>query len=197
MKNRQIIGIAGYSGSGKSTLARLIADRLSYSLLDVDLFAKDIMIKSSSIKKALIESFGQNILNGNDINFKVLGELAFRDWDSILRLNSVVHPILLEKLKIDIDKNESERIVVDAALISYWGIEGWFDSLYWIHLDKDIRIQRISERVKDLSLEELNRRFDIQESLFSEPSDKWRILENSLDIESLYSRFISLEENNE
>ncbi len=197
MKNRHIIGIAGYSGCGKSTLARLIADKLNFSLIDVDVLAKEVMNNSSEIKKELEENFGNNVLDGNVINFKILGEIVFHKKDSILKLNSIVHPKLLEELKKKIDSDKSGRIVVDAALISYWKIEKWFNTLYWIHLNKDIRIQRIKERVKDLSIMELHRRFEIQESLFPEPTGEWNILENSSDIERLYSGFICLEENNE
>lgn len=193
--NGKIIGIAGYSGSGKSTLAKIVAERQSYSLIDVDSFAKEIMSGNIHIKKDLERIFGPGVVSDNLIDFKLLGEKAFKSKESILSLNSIVHPFLIKKLKQCIDEKSNNGIIIDAALISYWRVEEWFDSLIWVSLDRVKRLDRTIERVKEISYNELEKRFSIQESLFSEPVGRWHKIENSSDIENLYNRFMNLEEN--
>lgn len=193
--NKRVIGIAGYSGSGKSTLSEIISKRKNYFLINVDSLAKEIMENSSSIIIKLKESFGEDICVSGKIDFSALGTIAFSDRKSLLTLNSIVHPSLLKELKNQIDKQSQGGVVVDAALISYWEIESWFDSLYWVKLSREERLGRIIRRVKNLSLEELNKRFEIQETLFEEPSGIWKIIDNSSDIEGFYNRFLDLEEN--
>lgn len=194
MKNGRVIGIAGYSGSGKSTLAKLIADRNRLKLIDVDLLAKEVMQREQSIIVSLSENFGEGVIANNGIDFSILGKKVFNNKDAILKLNSIVHPVLLKILKEEIDKESEFGVVVDAALISYWEIEDWFNSLYWVHLSKDLRLFRIKKRVPNLLEEDIKQRFEIQESLFNEPENGWQILNNNLDIEVLYQRYLDLEE---
>lgn len=194
MINGKIIGIAGYSGSGKSTLAKIVAERHNYQLIDVDALAKEIMSESINIRQDLQKAFGADVFHKGRINFCYLGEKAFKNRNSILTLNSIVHPILIDELKKHIDNGSKDGIIIDAALISYWKIEEWFDFLIWVRLSREKRLNRIENRVKDIQREELEKRFIIQESLFSEPSGKWNTIENSSDIEDLYIKFLDLKE---
>lgn len=193
--DKRVIGIAGYSGSGKSTLAKIVSEKYALALVDVDLLAKDIMQRDVSIINEIEKQFGGDIISSKGINFGALGEKAFSSRENIIKLNSIVHPTLIRELKNCIEVKKSDGVIIDAALISYWGIEDWFDTLYWVKLSRELRFERVKERVSGLSDAELERRLDIQESLFNEPSLPWKTINNQSSVKDLYSAFLSLEEN--
>jgi dephospho-CoA kinase len=64
---------------------------------------------------------------------------------------------------------DNRLCILDAALIPYWKIEGWFDNVYWIEASEEIRFKRIAEG-SSITSEELRKRIDLQRELFAEPA---------------------------
>lgn len=190
---KKIVGISGYSGSGKSTLAKNIAQDKNVELIDVDFLAKELMNSDKNILGMLEKTFGANVLNDSGVDFKKLGEVAFKTEDNLMLLNEIVHPPLLEKLRKRINKTSYQELIIDAALIPYWKIENWFNELYWINVDRDIRINRIMNRVKNLSIDDIRNRLKIQESLFQVPEKGWMIIENSSSEDRMYQKYLEME----
>jgi dephospho-CoA kinase len=171
------VGIAGYMGCGKSTGARILA-RTNGTVIDADLVAKDLMNRDDAIRKGLIGSFGEAVIKEKGILFDALGEVAFRSFKSLLTLNGIVHPKLLELLNKEISGCGARVCILDAALISYWQIEHWFDVLYWIQASEDIRLKRLIQKAA-LAAETVKKRMQLQQKLFTEPKKgKWNILLN-------------------
>ncbi len=172
------IGIAGYMGSGKSTCARHVScyDGI---VIEADSVAKKMMNTNSAIKKKITEAFGAGIISDNNIHFTILGGIVFRSLENILLLNRIVHPPLLDHLKKSFAELNGQLRILDAALISYWRIEEWFDILLWIHAPLEVRLKRLLEK-SELSQDELIVRMNLQQELFSEPiGGKWKIISNA------------------
>ncbi len=161
------IGIAGYMGSGKSTCAGFFS-QYDATVINADTVAKEMMDSETAIRKRLRKLFGDTIFNNNTIDYTTLGVFAFESLDTLRQLNAIVHPPLLERLQSICTDSNDALCVCDAALISYWGIEDWFDTLLWVHASRDIRLKRL-QRKGTLSTDELVKRIDLQETLFKEP----------------------------
>jgi dephospho-CoA kinase len=171
------IGIAGYMGAGKSTAARFL-QASACVVIDADREAKLLMSSDRRIRDSLMREFGPSITTGPEINFSVLGDLAFATVDGMKRLNACVHPLLLERLKRMFVADEARVRVLDAALIPMWGIESWFDALVWIRSSPQLRLQRLRSK-SPLSEAVLRTRMSVQESFFREPSaGAWTIIDN-------------------
>ena len=73
-----IICICGKSGSGKSTISnelkKVYGDKLLH--VEIDKLGHDAL-SEKSVKKELINCFGENILDNNDIDRKKLGDIVF------------------------------------------------------------------------------------------------------------------------
>ena len=171
------IGVAGYMGCGKSTSAKYLS-RDSGTIIDADSFAKDMMNSNTKIKKKLAKSFGSNVLCENRILFDVLGEIVFSSLQNLRTLNTIVHPPLLKRLHSKITEYDNKLYIVDAALISYWKIEEWFDILFWIETSEEMQLRRLAGKTAVTS-EELKKRIKLQRELFVKPKEgKWIAISN-------------------
>jgi len=177
-------------GAGKTTYTGLLCSALrnsgvSVTLIDADVQAKTIMRSDASLPKKLVESFGESVVKDGEIVFASLGKLAFGSMLSLRRLNNIVHPLLLERLKKLIFSMDADCVVCDAALLPLWPVTEWFDSLFWIKSSFDQRRARLLKKV-NLTNEEITARMMLQQELIAEPRKApWNIISNQGTIEEL------------
>ncbi len=142
-----IIGLTGQIGSGKSSAARVLAS-FGAIVLDADQIGRQVVDESPVLLRKLVKVFGSAILKKDgSLNRKRLARLAFADDVSRDRLNELVHPYLLRKLRhhVRLLKAQSRPLVIDAALLLNWGMEREVDVVLVVHAPRAIRIRRISK----------------------------------------------------
>ncbi|MFA6470629.1 MAG: dephospho-CoA kinase [Candidatus Latescibacterota bacterium] len=158
-----ILGITGCPGSGKSVVSKVVASK-GWKLIDADLIGREVVEQDEAILKELTHTFGADII-GQDgkLDRRLLARRAFVDVENTRKLNYVVHPVLLEKIKkiIRAERIAGAHAVVDCALIYEWGIEGLFDRVVCIRAREDIRKMRLINR-DGRSDEEVERIFAAQ-----------------------------------
>ena len=86
-----LVGITGGIGSGKSTLSSIFY-HLGYKIYNSDDRAKHLMNFNEKIKKDLIDSFGERVYDKNELNKKYLSKRIFNDSEALRKINSIVHP---------------------------------------------------------------------------------------------------------
>ena len=90
--------LAGAMGSGKSTVARLFEDE-GARILDADALAHDLLREETWIARSLADVLGEAVLDEEgQADRKKIGELVFSDPEARRRLESLLHPLVLEKL---------------------------------------------------------------------------------------------------
>ena len=143
-----VIGLTGGTGSGKTEVARVLQKRGGI-IVSGDRIGKEVVEQNPQVLKKLVKVFGREILNENGrLNRRKLGSLAFSSEKNQKRLNQIVHPHLLKELKKRITsakKTEAEGkfLVVDAALISEWGLEKELDMTVLVASPVKLRLQRL------------------------------------------------------
>jgi len=182
-----VIGIAGGIATGKTEVAKLFAKRGAI-IISGDELGREVVEENLQVLKELVEVFSEEILNEKgELNRRKLAQLAFQDPTSKQKLNEIIHPHLLEKLKgrlTQLRKKEGEKlVVVDAALIPDWGIKDWLDYLVIVDCTYDNQLQRLKQR----GLSEKEAKDRIASQL---PSDKKRevadyLIENDGTLEEL------------
>jgi len=145
-----VIGIAGGIATGKTEVARLFANRGAV-IISGDELGREVVEENPEALKELVEVFSEEILDENGrLNRRKLAQLAFRDPVSKKKLNDIIHPHLLRRLKerlTQLRKKEKEKlVVVDAALIPDWGIKDWLDYLVIVDCTYENQLQRLKER---------------------------------------------------
>ena len=110
-----IIGICGKSGCGKSTLARTLIEHYENAFhLDIDKVGHKALM-NQEVKSELIKSYGIDILNGENIDRKKLGEIVFNSRLEMKNLSDITW----KYMQIEIDKfllDNKDKIII---LFSY------------------------------------------------------------------------------
>ncbi len=142
-QERLLVGIGGNMGSGKSTVANELR-RYGAKVIDADEMGWSILAKGTDEYHQLVKSFGRGILTktGN-IDRRALGKLAFASRASLARLNAIVQPALLGKVRAEIDRNRKGLVVVDAALLFAWGLDREVDVAILVTAADRLKIKRL------------------------------------------------------
>jgi dephospho-CoA kinase len=143
------VAITGGIGSGKSTFANYIASK-GYVVINADEISKDILASDKSIIKKVIKEFGSDSYKDGKINKKFIATRVFSNPAKLNKLNSILHPQVLQKIDSLIEKKyKNEKIVfIEAALIYEADIEKKFNYVVLITADFNIRLKRSVESGK-------------------------------------------------
>jgi dephospho-CoA kinase len=165
-----VIGLTGGTASGQTTVGKIMAEKGAF-VISADKLSKKIIDDDPDIRKKLITAFGNKILDDDGkLNRRKLGEIVFLDADALETLDSIVHPVLLNllKLKIEQAKKEHEIIVVDAALLVEAEILDWFDKIIVVYADVEKRLRRVIERdnlSRDIAMGRINSQIPLKEKI--------------------------------
>lgn len=151
------IGMTGGIGCGKNTAADIFKE-LGFFVIDSDEISRKVMQVNGRAYKDVVNHFGRKILNPDKtINRGELGKIVFSDKAAKEKLESIVHPAIFIEEKIMrsniFAKNSKAVIITHAALMIETESYKNYDALIVITADKDVRIKRIMERDKHISLE--------------------------------------------
>ncbi|MFA7288436.1 MAG: dephospho-CoA kinase [Melioribacteraceae bacterium] len=157
-----LVGITGGIGSGKSLASQMLKEN-GYPVLDADTISKELVNTDSVIKSSLIKEFGELTYKEDKLNAKYLSDKVFGDERKLKTLNSITHPIIINKLKeLAAGLALNNKIVfVESALIFEADFEDVFDYLILIFTEKDKRIERVMDRDK-VSEKEVEKRINSQ-----------------------------------
>ena len=180
-----VIGLTGGIGTGKSTVVRRLIEK-GYPVIDTDIISKEIIEKEEIIIK-INEELGDVLDYNGKINRKKLGQIVFKDKKKLNVLNSIMHPIILNEMRKQInEKNKLHNIIiVDVPLLFEINIEKEFDLILLVYSTKEIQLKRIMERdnrTKEEALNIINSQMDLE--LKKKKSDY--ILKNNNTLKDLY-----------
>jgi len=144
-QERLLVGIGGNMGSGKSTVASELK-RYGAKIIDADEMGWSILAKGTDEYHRLVKTFGRGILTktGN-IDRRALGKIAFASRANLAKLNAIVHPILLDRVRKEIDRNRKGLVVVDAALLFAWGMDKEVDVAILVTAADRLKIKRMTD----------------------------------------------------
>jgi dephospho-CoA kinase len=150
-----LIGITGGIGSGKSTVSQIIS-HLGYKVYNSDVRAYEIINDNKLVKEKLIKSFGLDIYENSSLNKEYVSKLIFNNESAKIKINSIVHPEVIEDFKNWVKVNNKEKILFkESALLFESGSYQELDKVIYVYCDKKIRIERIIKRDRHRSINQI------------------------------------------
>ena len=168
--NPYLIGITGGIGSGKSTVSQIIS-HLGYKVYNSDARAHEIINDNKLIKDKLIESFGSDIYQGSKLNKRYVSKLIFNDESVKNKINSIVHPEVIDDFKNWVKENIIEKFLFkESALLFESSSYKDLDRTVYVYSDRKIRIERVKKRDPHRSRNEIEK--IIQNQISSDEANK-------------------------
>lgn len=169
-KNKTIVGLTGQSGAGKSNVSRVFKRR-GFFVIDADVVARKITSRQEVIK-ILGENFGQEILNGDELNRKALASIVFSDKRQLARLDDLLFPIICKDIIEIIANCGKPYVLLDAPQLFESGLNKICDKIIAAVSPRDILIWRITSRDK-ITKEDAEKRLNSQlpQEFFIENAD--------------------------
>jgi len=174
-----VIGITGRAGSGKTQFCSFLKEK-GWKIIEADRIGWELL-KRDEIKTEILKAFGNSVFENNEVSRSELSSLVFTSVDKLKILNRIVHPVLLEELKKQIEQIHEGIVVVDAALIPEWGIGDWF---YRMVLLKSNRWKE-NLRKRGIPDEIINGLEKIQKDIDNYNGENVIVIENNGSIEEL------------
>lgn len=143
-KDKFLIGLTGNMGCGKSTVANFFekwglkvirADEVGHLLLDEE-----------KVRKELVRAFGEDILDKDKISRRKLRRKVCGCEEKITLLNSILHPLIKEKIWQEI--KDEKVAVIEAALVFETGWDFFMRKMVTVYCSREKQLKRIKEARK-------------------------------------------------
>lgn len=142
-----VIGVTGSIATGKSTVTKYLLE-LGYPVIDSDKIVHNLLMNNEIIQE-IEKEFGKDYIIDGVVVRSELAKLIFNDEEARQKLNSIVHPKVINKINEQI-KNYSVRgsnlIFVDIPLLYEEGLEYLVDRVIVVRVSEEIQLTRLVKR---------------------------------------------------
>lgn len=159
------IGLTGGIGSGKSTAARRFAE-LGAKVYHADELSRHALDPGAVCFDQVVSAFGEEILLPDGaIDRKKLGTIVFGSEEKRQKLNSIIHPYVINELlalaQRDFQAERNYIAVFEVPLLFESGMDAYMDKNIVVSCERESRIARVMER-DGLSREQVEARMRAQ-----------------------------------
>jgi len=142
-----VLGLVGPAGSGKSTVARALA-AAGARVLDADRIGHEVTDGDADVRHALVAEYGADVYGPDGrLDRARVAAKVFRDPAALARLNALVQPRILARLRAGIADavrtGFAGAVVVDAALLLDWGFEKECDAVIAVVAPQELQVARL------------------------------------------------------
>ena len=179
------IGLTGQTGAGKGWVCESLR-ALGFKIIDSDSVARALTKKGSPLLTELQSAFGSDILESGELNRALLAKRAFADKISTEKLNSIMHPAIIEECK----KQSDIPCVLDAPQLFEAKAEKECYKIICVCANEEKRINRIMRR-DNITEEQARQRISAQfdEKYYIDHSD-FVIYNNGEDVNEQINRIL-------
>lgn len=141
----KVLGLTGGIGSGKTTVAGFFKE-LGVPVYIADDEAKKLMNSDPEVQKQIKKIFGEEAYKNGSLDRKFLAAKVFKDRNLLEQLNSIVHPAVGKHFLKWKQRQDSEYVVYEAAILFEKGGYKKCDHNLLITAPLGVRVERLIER---------------------------------------------------
>lgn len=140
------IGLTGGIGSGKSEVSRRLAARGAV-VIDADRIAREVVEPGTVGLARVVAAFGDEVLRADgSLDRERLGAVVFADSERLAVLNSIVHPLVGERVAELQARAPADAIVVyDVPLLVENNLAPMYDAVIVVDASDEVRVARLAE----------------------------------------------------
>lgn len=165
-----IIGLTGGIACGKSAVAETLQRYCNAVTLDIDKVTRWLLEPSGTLFDIYVRHFGGYVVTREGVlNRRLIGEIIFNHPDERDWINSVAHPILLNKARdflVDCAEAGAGLVILEVPLLFEAGWEFLFDEIWAVYTKRQTQIRRLMRRdnlTKQQALSRINAQMPVQE----------------------------------
>lgn len=167
----RVIGLTGGIASGKTTVSNLF--KISgVPVIDADLVARQVVEKGTDGLTALVNRFGERILNiDGTLNRTVLGKRMFSDEAIRSEVNDILQPLIRQEItsRMKEYKNQGKALIVlDIPLLFEMKYEDMCDDIIVIATSLETQVVRMRERngyTQEQALQRIHAQMSLEEKV--------------------------------
>lgn len=141
-----VLGLTGGIGCGKTAVSNMF-EQLGITIVDADIIARQVVKPKSDGLNAIVRKFGQGILlSDGTLNRSALRERIFTNNADKEWLNTLLHPLIRNKIHNDITAAKSAYVVLVAPLLFENGLDKLCNRTLLIDIPQSVQIERTASR---------------------------------------------------
>ncbi len=143
-----VISVIGKAGSGKTTILktflRILQNQdLKAMVIEVDTIGHQCLV-DEEVKSSIGEAFPKQVFDENNkINRKKLGEIVFSSKDELIKLNTITHPWIFNKVKSIINAQNGGYVILEGAALIEIGLGEISDYIFYFEASEPVRLKRL------------------------------------------------------
>ncbi|MCK4489761.1 MAG: dephospho-CoA kinase [Anaerolineales bacterium] len=160
-RGKYAIGLTGNIATGKSVVRKMLEHLGAYGI-DADVLSHRAIMKSSPGYQPVIDTFGRWILGANEeIDRAKLGEVVFNNPDAMLRLETIIHPLVRQALDVLVKKSSHKVIVIEAIKLLESDMNSLCDQVWVTMAPTELQLERLVDK-RNLTKREAEDRINAQ-----------------------------------
>ena len=145
LKGKTIVGLTGAVASGKSAALESFR-RAGAFCVSADALAKEVLTSGACYHR-ILENFGPGVfLKDGSIDRNKLAQAVFSDKSKRKRLESILHPLILDRALSLIKKSHEKIIIVEVPLLFEAGLSKCFALTVCVDSPYRARLRRAAAR---------------------------------------------------
>jgi len=140
------IGVTGGIASGKTMITDMFS-KLGAGVIDTDLIARDVVAPGEEGLKAVIEAFGDKILNASgELDRALLRNIIFNNAKERDRLEKILHPLIRVQCLSQVNSLQAPYALVIVPLLVETNFAEFVHRVLVVDCLADLQIQRLMKR---------------------------------------------------
>ena len=143
---KYVIGLTGNIATGKSVIRKMLEHLGAYGI-DADALGHRAIAKGAPGYDQVVNTFGRWILaEDGQIERSKLAKIVFDDPEALIRLESIVHPLVSQAVDLLIRRSRHKVIVVEAIKLLESGLRAKCDTLWVAHAPERVQLSRLVQK---------------------------------------------------
>ena len=189
------VGLTGGIATGKSTVGQMFVE-LGSHLIDSDRITHQLFEPGQVVHNAVVKEFGAQILaHDGTIDRRILGDIVFKDPAARKKLNSLVHPAIIERqqewLNEVEEKDPTGIAIVSAALMIEVGTYKNYAKVIVVLCSPELQKQRLMQR-SGLKEDEIDARVQSQMPMSEKVKYADFVIDNSGDLSNTRGQVVEV-----